>query len=156
MLSGLPWQPKTLTALHPPQGCGWRTCSSIPAQHILKIQSLQRPETETIRMEYLAVWAEWCCSWRQLLLRFLALFELLRLVWVLTDSFWQFEELAKVVQQAEVEIYWRKAQSYTACSFELPSHTFTSCFKILSNVWVNNLLQHTYWTVMPMDSVGTV
>lgn len=110
----------------------------------------------SISMEYLAVRAEWCCSWRQLLLRFLALFELLRLVWMLTDSFWQFEELAKVVQQAEVEIYWRKAQTYTACSFELPSHTFTSCFKIPSNVWVNNLPQHTYWTVMPMDSVGTV
>lgn len=66
------------SVLHPLQGCGC-SLASITAQYILKIQNLQRLGTETIGMKYLAVLADLCCWWTQLLLSFLALYDLLRL-----------------------------------------------------------------------------
>lgn len=118
-----------------PQGCGW----SITAQYILKIQNLQRPGTETISMKYLAALADSCCWWTQLLLNFLALYESLRLFWMLTDSFDNMRKLQKCLAGRSSNLLEASPELY----FQITcSHTFTSCFRILSNenVWVNNLL----------------
>ncbi len=60
-------------ALHPCRAVDG-ALASITAQYSLKIQNLQRPETETISMKYLAVSADVCCSWTQLPLSLLDFF----------------------------------------------------------------------------------
>ena len=116
--------------------------ASITAQYILKIQNLQRPGTETISMKYLAVLADWCSSWTLLLLSFLALYELLRLFWMLTDSFDNLRKLQKCLAGRSSNLLEAGPELYSIYFGITCSHTFTSSFRILSNenVWVNNLL----------------
>ncbi len=115
--------------------------ASITAQYILKIQNLQRPGTETIGMKYLAVLAD-LCSWTQLLLSFLALYELLRLFWMLTDSFDNLRKLQKCLAGRSSNLLEASPELYSIYLWITCLHTFTSYFRILSNenVWVNNIL----------------
>lgn len=141
MLSELPWQPTSLADRCIPCRAVDGTLASITAQYILKIQNIQRLGTETISVKYLVVLADLCC-WTQLLLSFLALYELLRLFWMLTESFNNLRKLQKCLAGSSSNLLEAGPELYSIYLQITCSHTFTSCFRILSNenVWVNNLL----------------
>ena len=133
MLSELPWQPVSLAVHCIPCRAVDGVLASITAQYILKIQNLQSLGTETISMKYLAVLAELCCSWTHFLLSLLALYELLRLFWMLMDSYGYLRKLQKCIVGRRSHILGVSPELYNIYSKIICSHTFTSCFRILSN-----------------------
>lgn len=123
------------SASHPLQGCGWGACKCYCAVRFKDSKSSQRPGTETISMKYLTVLADSCCSWTQFLLASLVFACVAEAILKLTDRVDNLRMLQKCLGgrssnslEASPELYSIYILLWITCS-----HTFTSCFRILSN-----------------------
>lgn len=119
------------SALHPLQGCGWSTCKYYCTVHFKDSKSSAPGDRNNKYVKLSSVGRH--CLWTHFLLSFTALYELPRLFWTLTDSFDNLRKLQKCLAGRSSNLLEASPELYSIYLQMICSHTFTSCFRILSN-----------------------